>query len=90
MAGREGLAKGAGVENIHIFIGHALNPLVTVPVFLPCLFGEIAHILLFRVESHGHLVQNASEILMEFGMENHTDVLKREPLLHRGLPHPYP
>ena len=90
MARREGLAEGAGVIGLHALIGHLLHAIIPCLVLAPGPLCKIIHIFLVGIEGHLDLVQDVSEVLMEFCMENSADILQGEALFYSRFTDPDP
>lgn len=90
MVGSKTLAQRAGVEDVDIFVGHLVHPLIARLIFGPGRLGELVHILFVRVEGHLDLVHDLGKILVEFGMQHHPDILDGKALFQWQLCPPGP
>jgi len=72
--GRKRLAQGAGVINFLCLVRHVLNPLIPFLVIFFGPFRQFGNIRFLGVKGNLDLVEDFTEILMELGMQDNTDI----------------
>ena len=90
MARGEGLAEGAGVEDLLGLVGHGAQTQVALGVNLRGEVHDLLNLVLHGVDLHLHLVEDGAELLMQLAVQHLADVLEGEALFHRTLADAHP